>query len=156
MLWYCCRHHFRTTNEDFPIVSLTREDLERHSSLFRPYFLLPPRCRTALPSSSESGDGAAGVAAANKKPRVRVSKDSVDGDADVIKEVLALVSRITKDRTRKLFDRPSEFRNAAESVLVAAYQKMVEKVTQTVGEMVAQMDQQQVLHDTLTIYASAA
>ena len=74
----------------------------------------------------------------------------------MIKEVLALVSRITKDRTRKLFDRPSEFRNAAESVLVAAYQKMVEKVTQTVGEMVAQMDQQQVLHDTLTIYASAA
>lgn len=145
MPWCFCRHHFRTTNEDFPIVPLTREDLQRHSSLFRPYFHLPPRRRTTIPSSSESGDWAAGDAVASKKPRVGVSKDSGDGDAEeVIKEVLALVGRITKDRTRKLFDRPSEFRNAAESVLVAAYRKMVGKVTQTVGDMVAQMDQQQV------------
>ena len=145
---HCCRHHFRTEKDDFSIIPLTCDDLNRHSSLFRPYFHLPPRRSTGQSPGSERGDGAAGGAAASKKARIRASKDGDDGANEAGEEdVTSLVGRISKDRARRLFDRPTESRNAAETVLVTAFRKMVEKVTLSVGALVAQMDKQQVLHD---------
>ena len=168
LFYHACRYHFKTANEGFSVVLLTNEDLNRNSSRFRPYFHLSPRCHidkehSSAFSNSEHGEGVAAAAAgggvaANKKARVRVSKEVVvgggngdaGGDDDEIienkEEILSQVGRLTKDRARKLVDcdKPTEARNSAESVLVMAFHKMVEKVTLTVGEMVAQMGRQQV------------
>ena len=57
---------------------------------------------------------------------------------------IAQAGRVSKDRGRKLFDRSSEPRNAAESVLLMAFHKMVENVKESVGAMIANMDRQQV------------